>query len=169
MGLKKKASVLLDAIRRHRRDGRGTGSSHDLQLKLSQGTTLKGNAPKSELRSLRSGATRAGAIAGSDEGRSMGHDQVQTYTGHERRDRAGYSKRSMETVPKIHLVEDEEEVMDEEEPSDEYDEDEDEVDDSVAEDMRKLEENFKGISQKYRLINRIGEGPSVTSKPSSLS
>jgi hypothetical protein len=35
---------------------------------------------------------------------------------------------------------------------------EDEVDESVMEDMHKLEESFKGISQKYRLINRIGEG-----------
>jgi hypothetical protein len=29
---------------------------------------------------------------------------------------------------------------------------------SVMEEMRKLEESFAGISQKYRLINRIGEG-----------
>lgn len=36
--------------------------------------------------------------------------------------------------------------------------DEDDVDETVAEDMLKLEENFTGISQKYRLINRIGEG-----------
>jgi len=35
---------------------------------------------------------------------------------------------------------------------------EDEVDETVMEDMRKLEEDFKGISQQYRLINRIGEG-----------
>ncbi|OAX80244.1 CDC7 protein kinase [Emergomyces africanus] len=33
-----------------------------------------------------------------------------------------------------------------------------EVDESVAEDMRKLEGTFKGISSRYRLINRIGEG-----------
>ncbi|EQL28937.1 CDC7 protein kinase [Blastomyces dermatitidis ATCC 26199] len=33
-----------------------------------------------------------------------------------------------------------------------------EVDESVAEDMRKLESTFKGISSRYRLINRIGEG-----------
>ncbi|PGH12556.1 CDC7 protein kinase [Helicocarpus griseus UAMH5409] len=33
-----------------------------------------------------------------------------------------------------------------------------ELDESVAEDMRKLENTFKGISSKYRLINRIGEG-----------
>ena len=38
------------------------------------------------------------------------------------------------------------------------DESDDEVDESVVEDMRRLEETFKGISQKYRLINRIGEG-----------
>lgn len=41
---------------------------------------------------------------------------------------------------------------------DQEDESEDEVDETVAEDMNKLEEDFKGISQKYRLINRIGEG-----------
>lgn len=40
-------------------------------------------------------------------------------------------------------------------------ESEDEPDESVMEDMRKLEENFEGISQKYRLINRIGEGMSL--------
>ncbi|RMD40115.1 hypothetical protein DV735_g5015, partial [Chaetothyriales sp. CBS 134920] len=33
-----------------------------------------------------------------------------------------------------------------------------ETDESVLEDMRRLEENFAGISQKYRLIDRIGEG-----------
>ncbi|KEF53632.1 CDC7 protein kinase [Exophiala aquamarina CBS 119918] len=42
--------------------------------------------------------------------------------------------------------------------SDQSDDSEDEIDETVIEDMRKLEESFKGISQKYRLINRIGEG-----------
>lgn len=37
-------------------------------------------------------------------------------------------------------------------------ESEEEADESVIEDMRRLEANFKGISRKYRLINRIGEG-----------
>lgn len=41
---------------------------------------------------------------------------------------------------------------------DDEDDSEDEIDETVAEDMYKLEENFKGISSKYRLINRIGEG-----------
>ncbi|KAI9702159.1 MAG: hypothetical protein M1820_006241 [Bogoriella megaspora] len=35
-----------------------------------------------------------------------------------------------------------------------------EIDDSVAEDIAKFEESFRGISEKYRLINRIGEGMS---------
>lgn len=32
------------------------------------------------------------------------------------------------------------------------------IDESVVEEMQKLEESFVGISRKYRLINRIGEG-----------
>lgn len=32
------------------------------------------------------------------------------------------------------------------------------IDESVMEEMQKLEESFVGISRKYRLINRIGEG-----------
>ncbi|OAP58622.1 cell division control protein 7 [Fonsecaea erecta] len=44
------------------------------------------------------------------------------------------------------------------EESDESDDDDDDVDESVVDDMRRLEESFRGISQKYRLINRIGEG-----------
>ena len=42
-----------------------------------------------------------------------------------------------------------------------FDEDsqgEDEVDDMVKEDMMKLESSFHGISERYRLVNRIGEG-----------
>jgi cell division control protein 7 len=34
----------------------------------------------------------------------------------------------------------------------------DEVEESVAQDMARFEESFKGISDRYRLINRIGEG-----------
>jgi cell division control protein 7 len=52
-------------------------------------------------------------------------------------------------------------------PEDLFDQDSDcsesdqEVDDSVLEDMRKLEESFTGISQRYRLLNRIGEGTTL--------
>lgn len=41
---------------------------------------------------------------------------------------------------------------------DDSDDEEREIDETVADDMHKLEQDFKGISQKYRLINRIGEG-----------
>lgn len=33
-----------------------------------------------------------------------------------------------------------------------------EVDESVREDMNKLEDTFPGISDRFRLVNRIGEG-----------
>lgn len=36
--------------------------------------------------------------------------------------------------------------------------DEEEIDEGVAEDMQKFEESFKGITKRYRLLNRIGEG-----------
>lgn len=35
---------------------------------------------------------------------------------------------------------------------------EEEVDESVREDMSKLEDTFPGISDRFRLVNRIGEG-----------
>lgn len=37
-------------------------------------------------------------------------------------------------------------------------EEEEEVDETVREDMNKLEDTFPGISERFRLINRIGEG-----------
>ncbi|CAL5866613.1 uncharacterized protein PFLUO_LOCUS822 [Penicillium psychrofluorescens] len=37
-------------------------------------------------------------------------------------------------------------------------EEEEEVDESVREDMKKLEDTFPGISDRFRLVNRIGEG-----------
>ncbi|KAF3403830.1 Cell cycle serine/threonine-protein kinase hsk1 [Penicillium rolfsii] len=40
----------------------------------------------------------------------------------------------------------------------EYEEEEEEVDETVREDMNKLEGTFPGISERFRLINRIGEG-----------
>ncbi|KAJ5639835.1 uncharacterized protein N7484_007697 [Penicillium longicatenatum] len=39
-----------------------------------------------------------------------------------------------------------------------YEDEEEEVDESVREDMTKLEDTFPGISDRFRLVNRIGEG-----------
>lgn len=35
---------------------------------------------------------------------------------------------------------------------------EEEMEDSVADDIKRFEQSFKNITQRYRLINRIGEG-----------
>jgi cell division control protein 7 len=69
--------------------------------------------------------------------------------------------------------EEEEEVMDElrgdveeldqeEDYSDGYSDDSDNVvDPKVQEDMNQFQETFKGIKDRFRLINRIGEGSSL--------
>jgi len=73
------------------------------------------------------------------------------------------------------LGEEEEELMDEsrgdveeieQEDDDEYsdaysDDSDDVVDPKVQEDMDKFQETFKGIKDRFRLINRIGEGNSL--------
>lgn len=38
------------------------------------------------------------------------------------------------------------------------DDSDEEVEDTVLEDIARFEESFKGITKRYRLINRIGEG-----------
>ena len=35
---------------------------------------------------------------------------------------------------------------------------EEDIDDTVKEDMKKLEATFPGVSERFRLVNRIGEG-----------
>lgn len=50
------------------------------------------------------------------------------------------------------------EQPDYEDSSDDSDDSIGSVQESVAEDMQKLEATFKGISKRFRLINRIGEG-----------
>lgn len=42
----------------------------------------------------------------------------------------------------------------------EFDYEDEEVDETVREDMTKLEDTFPGISERFRLVNRIGEGMS---------
>jgi len=54
------------------------------------------------------------------------------------------------------------EQEDEDEYSDAYSDDSDDVvDPKVQEDMDKFQETFKGIKDRFRLINRIGEGNSL--------
>lgn len=89
----------------------------------------------------------------------MGHNAIQIHDDAQSRP---YKLRKMDPRRRAVLVPDEEaelqELEDEDTTSEASIESDEDVEESVAEDMRKLEESFKGISQKYRLINRIGEG-----------
>jgi len=98
-----------------------------------------------------------GAIARSKGTETMVQTALSSHQIHAKPSSQIYHYSAMEVPQPIQLLEDDKDDL-EEEAFDEYEEDEDDIDDSVAEDMKKLEESFKGISQKYRLINRIGEG-----------
>lgn len=47
--------------------------------------------------------------------------------------------------------------------------DDSELDESVAEDIARFEESFKGINKRYRLMNRIGEGTSISRRTTPIS
>jgi cell division control protein 7 len=59
----------------------------------------------------------------------------------------------------------EEEGDDDAQHSDFSDESDMVIDPSVLEDMEKFQDTFKGIKERFRLINRIGEGISRVTKP----
>lgn len=87
----------------------------------------------------------------------MGQTTVQIHEDGQRNGRTHVKDEEMDGH--VQLVSDDED--DPPEYSDEATDSDEEPDESVAEDMRKLEENFKGISQRYRLINKIGEGTGI--------
>jgi cell division control protein 7 len=94
----------------------------------------------------------------------MGQNAILIHEDNDVQPRPAHKLRKMDSRRQVVRVPDEEDDLqdfDGEETSSEASEEaEEDVDESVAEDMRKLEESFKGISQRYRLINRIGEGKS---------
>ncbi|OQE29855.1 hypothetical protein PENSTE_c002G07241 [Penicillium steckii] len=64
---------------------------------------------------------------------------------------------SFKAAPSNYQYADENEGAESDRPQEESDYEE-EVDESVREDMTKLEDTFPGISDRFRLVNRIGEG-----------
>jgi hypothetical protein len=86
----------------------------------------------------------------------MGQTAVHIHEDDGTQSRQEHKRWAMDAECHIQLVSENDESS--AETTSECSDDGDEIDESVAEDMRKLEESFKGISQKYRLINRIGEG-----------
>jgi hypothetical protein len=155
MGLVKKASTLFEAICRYRNDGKNSRRSKQSEVKRAAARKEKRTSvPASNPRRLRSEPRKAGAVASTMAETAIFSRQYHDLTSH-----GACNPSTMEVPQPIQLVEDEEEEdMVEWDSYDEYEEEDDDIDDSVVEDMRKLEESFKGISQKYRLINRIGEG-----------
>ena len=160
MGLGKKASALFDGLRRHRKDGRSSRRSKEPEVKSTGGRKEEAQGvPQSEPRRLRLRSGRAGAVVSSGQIETMAQTAPSSQQNYEKPSHRANQYPAMAVPRPIQLLEDDGDHL-EEQTDDGYEdeEDEDDIDDSVAEDMKKLEESFKGISQQYRLINRIGEG-----------
>src|SRR5271170_800882 len=102
------------------------------------------------LRKSRRVAERVGLTSLGKRRRSMGQTAVHIHEDDGTQSRQAHKRRAMDAECHIQLVSEDESSA---ETTSEGSDDGDEIDESVAEDMRKLEESFKGISQKYRLIN----------------
>ena len=156
MGLVKKASKLL-GTRQHGNESKGLLPVNEkcpyVQSKGRVGSFIAAQ----KLKRRRKGTVEAAEAPLAYAKPTMVQGITLTYDTSTRQAECFPKSRAMVDPQRIQIVEDEEEHDDG--PIVYHDsESEDEVDESVVEDMRKLEENFKGISQKYRLINRIGEG-----------
>ena len=134
-------------------------------LSSAESDTLEEEAARCPEQEARTAAGRSQsastATPGKNHSRSMAHATIAI---HEDEDAIFQDSRCSQSSPVAKDMErrlSEDEVSVDGSFSDDSDESEEEVDETVIEDMRKLEESFKGISQKYRLINRIGEGMRV--------
>ena len=156
MRLAQKATGLLKGLRPKQSGGRRADGPDKDEAK-----PLNDNARDGQLRrkqaSTRPRGLAATATAPSTRKRrrSMGHSAIAI---HEDGYDANPQPRRLRKMA-AQLAQDEESEQDES-ASDATDS-EGEPDESVMEDMKKLEESFEGISHKYRLINRIGEGKTV--------
>ena len=160
MGLAKKASSFLDGLRRHRHHGRKVEKLSEPGVKPVLGERA-GEAVATPRHQLRSSPAAAGATGSAPPMTGhMAQEPVLTHMANNATAQNSVKRSAVDRMQPIHVAEDSvDEIYEEEgEQSDEDDESDDEVEQSVAEDMQKLEESFQGISQKYRLINRIGEG-----------
>ncbi len=145
MRLAQKAAGLLKGLSLKQIDGRrANGPDKDKAKPLNEERRLE------ELKRKRS--STAIATAPEKRRRNMARPAIAIHEDVQNPDRQPRQVRKMSTQ----LEQDDQSVQDES-MSEETDSEE-EPDESVMEDMKKLEESFEGISQRYRLINRIGEG-----------
>jgi hypothetical protein len=157
MGLVKKASKLFEGVRRQRTELRRPRESKEEDLNVRSTGRIAKFATAQKLRGGKSAvqATAEDALLGTVEKEAMAQEVFSAHENDTQQIESSRKPRAMVDPQRIQIVEDEEEDQSEEGYETES---EDEVDESVVEDMRKLEESFRGISRKYRLINRIGEG-----------
>ena len=163
MGLVKKASKLFEGVRRHRNETRNPPQPGKEDLNVQFKGRIGQLVGAQKLLRRRSTAEAAEKASLGDKRKAAPAQEMISMHGNCTYQITEFRKpRTMADAPRIQIVEDEEEEEEEEDQLGEDDEveSEDEVDESVVEDMRKLEESFRGISSKYRLINRIGEGDS---------
>jgi hypothetical protein len=158
MGLVKKASKLIEGVRRQRSELRRPRQSKEEDLNVRSTGRIAKFVAAQKLRRRKSAleATAEDALLGSVEKEAMAQEVFSAHENDTQQIESFRKTRVMVVPQRIQIVEDKEE---EDQSEEGYEtESEDEVDESVVEDMRKLEESFRGISRKYRLINRIGEG-----------
>lgn len=110
-------------------------------------------------------ATGAGTSTLGKRKRAMGHNAITIHEDAQSQQIPPRKLRRMSATDRMQIVSSDDEVDEEQDASTDTD---DEADESVVDDMRRLEESFTGISRKYRLINRIGEGLSLTKSTSNL-
>lgn len=164
MPLSTKASRLFKTLRGHKQGAKDVELQRLRVLRDRSQSDQAGAAGAFEPPQSRRVAERAGATSttGKRKRGSMVQNAILIHEDGHAQSRPSHKLRKMESRHQVILLpheENEPQEMDDEETSSEASiETEEDIDESVAEDMRKLEESFKGISQKYRLINRIGEG-----------
>ena len=157
MRLAQRATGLLKGLR-PKQSGRrrANGSEEDEAKPVKVYRRVEELKKKERSRYPRRAADTVVATATGKRRRSMGHPAIAIHEDVNDQDLQTRRVRKMSAQESLHQEQDEQDG----DMSDETDS-EDEPDESVMEDMKKLEESFEGISQKYRLINRIGEGQHI--------
>ena len=159
MGLVKKASKLLKGVHRHKDERRSPPYSTEKTLHARSTGRIGRFVGGQKLQRHRSTLETSKDNPPEHITEAVMAQEVAHMHGHNTHQMENSRKpRTMADTPRIQISEDDEE-KDQVEVDNEF-ESEDEVDESVIEEMHKLEESFRGISRRYRLINRIGEGDS---------
>lgn len=156
MRLAQKATGLLKGLRPKQSGGRrADGLDKDEAKPLNEKARVEELKRKQASRPPRGLAATAIAPSTRKRCRSMGHPAIAIHED-------GYDANTQPRhVRKMAAQLAQDEASEQDESGSDATDSEAEPDESVMEDMKKLEESFEGISHKYRLINRIGEGKTI--------